>query len=110
MNKIIYVLLTLVLSNAMAAPEGKCSVENLEKLLNLSAKIIGDLGQASMDYSKLISSKQIDTMPAKEIKTHFRKIQDEQHLKTTSSFDQISSIVNAFPECDKNYNFRLKNK
>lgn len=108
--KILITAITILISTkaSIAAESSKCSQENFEKLLNLSAKIIGELGQSQMATSKLFSSKDFEKMNSQEIKAKYNKIKDDQNKKTMPAIEELTSFAKAHPECDKNYNFRLK--
>ena len=109
MKTTICFVLGLLLSNVTFAAEStKCSPENLEKLLNLSAKIVGELGNSSVKTTKLFSSGNFEKMNAKEIKAEYFKINETQSKKTMPVINEISAFIKAHPECDKNYNFSLK--
>ena len=109
MKTIVYFISGLMLSNlSVAAESGKCSPENLEKLLNLSTKIIGELGSSSIATTKLFAGSEFDKMSSKELKNKFLKIKEEQNKKTMPAIEEISSFVKSHPECDKDRKFSLK--
>lgn len=109
MKKVICVLFSLILSKiSLAAESTKCSSENLEKLLNLSAKIMGEFGHSSIMMTKLVSTNEFEKINHKVIKSKILKIKDNEIKKNMPMIEEIGVLVKAHPECDQNYAFRLK--
>ena len=107
--KITCMVLILSLSQAsFAAGNEKCSVENLEKLLHLSSKLIGEMGQSSIETAKMFTRNDVEKLNGKEIRANFFKVLGEQNKKLMPIIDETEAFVKAHPECDKNHYFSLK--
>lgn len=85
-----------------------CSRENLEKLLGLTAKEIGESGHLMIMTSKMFLSPEYKNMTHDEIRLKFRQLKDEYYQKANPINDEIKAIITKHPECDKQTQFLMK--
>lgn len=109
MKKLIGIVFFLhIACSALASDKIKCSTENLEKLLDISSKIIGELGSYNIATTKLFDVKNLDKTSAAELRKKYLKINEEKVNKTTPLINELNLFVKEHPECDLDHKFSLR--
>ena len=106
MKNFVVAIFILTFSILSFSADKKCSSSNLEKLLSLSAKMIGELGQFSMDAAKIFSSSESEN--PKEMKVKFYNLKNTMSERSAPHIEAIDALLKKHPECDKEHNFTLK--
>ncbi|MDG0817827.1 hypothetical protein [Bdellovibrio svalbardensis] len=102
MVRILFVMILGISSNSVAATSA-CSIENSQKLLNLAAKVIGEMGSDDVKMTKMILDEKITDV--KEIRKKVMEIKKNSKAGNTSK--EVGAFAEAHPECDPEGNFRI---